>query len=294
MPDVETLFRELIVRHFPRFSSSHFTMMHHGWDCIAVDVDGEWIFKFPRHESAIRALEKEARLLEIVRPLLSVTVPDLRVYAGDPVFSGHRKIPGEHLLSEDYARLSGERRQRLAEEIGRFYHELHQLDPREMIAEGTPPIGAWPKPRAILRDLKKALLEPPLLTIAGKALERWKNLGSDPLGEVYGFFDGHGWNMAFDRERGHLNGIYDFADSGIGEVHREFIYTDFIDRDLTWRVADVYETLSGKTLDRERIDLLSGVLALSELAGNPDHELHGGMIRQRAADFLGRWEGETD
>ena len=41
----------------------------------------------------------------------------------------------------------------------------------------------------------------------------------DPLGTVYGFFDGHGWNMAFDHARGRLNGIFDFGDSGFGPLH---------------------------------------------------------------------------
>ncbi len=43
---------------------------------------------------------------------------------------------------------------------------------------------------------------------------------------VFGYFDGHGWNMAFDHEQGVLNGVYDFADAAIGPRSREFVYSN--------------------------------------------------------------------
>ncbi len=80
--------------------------------------------------------------------------------------------------------------------------------------------------------------------------QEFERLPPDPHGQTYGFFDGHGWNMAFDRVRGRLNGIYDFADSGFGPVHQEFIYSNFISPDLTERIAAAYEKASGRTLDK--------------------------------------------
>src|SRR5919106_64050 len=62
-----------------------------------------------------------------------------------------------------------------------------------------------------------------------------------PYGTTYGFFDGHGWNMAFDHTTNRLNGVYDFADSGFGPLHQEFIYTNLIARDLTARIVAEYE-----------------------------------------------------
>ena len=72
--------------------------------------------------------------------------------------------------------------------------------------------------------------------------------------------------MAFDHERRRLNGIYDFGDSGFGALHQEFIYSNLVSRDLTARIIDRYEALTGLALDRERIELLTGVHRLSELA----------------------------
>ena len=61
-----------------------------------------------------------------------------------------------------------------------------------------------------------------------------------------------------------------FGDSGFGPLQQEFIYTNFIARDLTARIVAAYEALTGRALDPERIELLSGVLRLAELAAYAD------------------------
>mgnify|MGYP003576710272 CR=1 FL=1 len=256
-----------------------------GWDSVAVDAGGEYIFKFPRDHGAASSLEKEARLLGVIRPQVSMLVPDLVILPGPPVFSRHRKIPGEHLLTEHYAGLPEAVRDVLAEEIATFYRELHRIDPAEISSAGAGPVPGWPAAGELLQDLEP-LLDPALHRVAGEALAAWEELPPDPVGTVYGFFDGHGWNMAFDHAAMKLNGIFDFADSGFGDLHREFIYTDFISRDLTLRVIAAYEKLSGVSLDRSRIDLLSGVLRLSDYAGTPDHPMYGEMVRRNAVEWL--------
>lgn len=76
--------------------------------------------------------------------------------------------------------------------------------------------------------------------------------------------------MAFDHANNRLNGIYDFADSGFGDLHQDFVYSNWIASDLTARIIRRYEALTGRNLDRSRIHLLSGVLRLSELAEYAD------------------------
>ncbi len=88
---------------------------------------------------------------------------------------------------------------------------------------------------------------------AERLVREYAKLPADPLGSIFGFFDGHGWNMAFDSEAGRLNGVYDFADAGIGPLHQEFIYSAFIDADLTERIVAAYERFSGRRLKRRRM-----------------------------------------
>jgi aminoglycoside phosphotransferase (APT) family kinase protein len=257
--------RAVVVDRFPELAAARFTLLTEGWDHRAVDVDDRLIFRFPRDEEAEAGLATEARLLELVRQAVRMPVPELRLHDGPPVFSGHVKLPGEHLVTAQYRALPEAAREALAAAMAAFYAELHDIDPAAMASAGARPIGGWQAPEAILRrgvTLLPAALQPG----ARRQVAEWQDAGPDPFGTTYGYFDGHGWNMAFDHRRQRLNGVYDFGDSGFGPLQQEFVYAGFIDRDLVWRIADRYATLTGRALDRRRIELLGSVLRLSELA----------------------------
>jgi hypothetical protein len=139
----------------------------------------------------------------------------------------------------------------------------------------------------ILRQISPVL--PKHLThFAERTIHAFQNLEPDPYGQTYGFFDGHGWNMAFDHTHQKLNGIYDFADSGFGPLHQEFIYSNLISANLTERIIDEYEHITGCVLNRERISLLTGVHRLSELAELADDPEHVPMMLK----FIEQWAAQ--
>jgi hypothetical protein len=122
--------------------------------------------------------------------------------------------------------------------------------------------------------------------MAEHVLSAYDRLPAEPYEAIYGFFDGHGWNMAFDHGRQRLNGIYDFADSGIGPLHQEFIYSSFVSPDLTARLVSAYEELTGRGLDRTRITVLTGMHRLWELAELADDPEHGPTMVRSFADWV--------
>lgn len=267
-------FRTAITSVYPELSAAQFELRETGWDSIAVEVDDQLIFKFPRHEAAEKALEREASLLRVIRPAVTMRVPELSLHRGPPLFSRHVKIEGEHLITDVYVELSEADRERLASDLALFYAELHALDAEKMKSAGAGPIRRWVRPDEMLRRAW------PVVPLEYRAeIERtvtsWRELPPDPHGETYGFFDGHGWNMAFDCTASKLNGIYDFGDSGFGPLHQEFIYSNFISRDLTTRICRAYERLTSRDLDPERIELMSTMLRISELAELGDDPRHG-------------------
>lgn len=277
--------RAAITGSFPELSDSEFTLLTAGWDCVAVDVDDRLIFKFPRHDAAEKAVVSEASLLAIIRPAVTMPVPDLTIHPGPPLFSRHIKLRGEHLLTRQYELLPAEPRQRLAAHMALFYAQLHGLNARYVEAAGAGPIKPWLLSEDILRRVWPASR---LRLYADQTIAAWEQLPADPYGTTYGFFDGHGWNMAFDHTSNRLNGMYDFADSGFGSLHQEFIYSNWIAPDLTARIIAEYEILAGLALDRQRIDLLSGVLRLSELAEFADDAGHVAAMTQNVADWAAR------
>ncbi|MCR6673529.1 phosphotransferase family protein [Devosia ginsengisoli] len=257
--------RDIIVDRFPELADEHFTMLSEGWDSVAVDVGDRTIFKFPRHPQGEAALRREVAILGPVGATVSMRVPVLELFETPRTFSRHDKIPGEHLVTAQYDALDERSRQRLGETLGQFYAELHSIDLAITTAAGALPVETWPGADEILRRIQPVLPQA-LRPFAETTMARWAELTQEPLGMTYGFFDGHGWNMAFDHAAGRLNGIYDFADSGIGPRHQEFIYSNLISADLTARIITAYEGHSGHTIDRDRVELLTAVHRLWELA----------------------------
>jgi aminoglycoside phosphotransferase (APT) family kinase protein len=258
--------RQAVVAAYPELARSTFSVAGRGWHSLAVEVDGAWICKFPQGEEAEQALRREVRLLDAVRPLLTMPVPDMTIHPGPPLFSMHRTLHGQDLERPGYARLDEVARNRLAGDLARFFAELHAVPLSRMRDAGAEPVGVWETGDAALQPVWP-LLPPDIRERAQRALHAYRDLAPDPLGEVYGFFDAHGWNMAFDHGAGWLNGIFDFADSGFGPLHREFVPVSLVDPDLAARSAGAYEALTGKALDRSRIFLLTATMRLSELAG---------------------------
>ena len=278
--DPETL-RAVIVKVFPDLAGGAFTPQTRGWDSVAIDVDDRLMFKFPRHEAGRAGLVREAALLAIIHPALTLPTPNMTLHQGPPhdgppLFSRHNKLRGDYLEPTLYAQLAEPARDRLAQDLALFYAQLHALPAAALEAAGAGPIKPWLGPEDILKTAWPVLTEP-LRRYAERTIAAWCALPPDPYGATYGFFDGHGWNMAFDPAAQRLNGVYDFGDSGFGQLQQEFIYSNMISPDLTARIIGRYETLMGRLLDRERIALLFEVLRLSELAELTD-DAHWGPI----------------
>lgn len=277
-------YRAAIVSAFPDLERASLRPLTMGWHSLAIEADGRLIFKFPRGEEAEGALRREARLLAALRPHLTLPVPDLALVEAPVLFSRHAKIPGEYLVTDQYRRLQHAARERLAEDLARFHAELHALDAEAMGEAGALAIRPWQPPDAI-RARALPLVPEEHRALCARTIDAYEALPPDPLGTVYGFFDGHGWNMAFDHAGQRLNGIYDFADSGFGPLHQDFVYAAFVSPELTRLVVDRYARLTGRALDRERIAVLIGAHRLSELAELAHDPQHVGTMR----DSVLRW-----
>jgi aminoglycoside phosphotransferase (APT) family kinase protein len=282
------ILRAVIVTTFPDLATATFTPEIRGWDSIAIDVDDRLIFKFPRDEDGRAGLVREAALLTIVHPAVTLPTPDMTIHDGPPLFSRHGKLRGGYLEPSVYAQLAEPARDRVADDLALFYAQLHGLPAAALQAAGAVPIESWLEPGDILQKAWP-LLDPPLRRYAERTIAAWRDLPPDPHGLTYGFFDGHGWNMAFDPAAQRLNGVYDFGDSGFGDLQQDFIYSNMISRDLTGRIVSRYESFTGRALDRERIALLFRALRLSELADLAD-DAHWSPIALRIVRDLSQAE----
>lgn len=261
-----------VFARFPELKGQSVEKLNMGFASAALEVGGRWIFKFPRQAEGAEALRREARLLAMLGPKLTMRTPRLEVVEGPPFFTRHEAIPGDHLLSADYAALGEAARNDLAARLALFFAQMHGLDPQGPEAREAGRAAPWSGPEEIRAKIRGAL-EGRARDLAEEVLTKWAALGPDPDGEVLCYCDGHGWNMAFDHEAGRLNGIYDFADVGLAPLHREFVTLDFVSADLTARVLPDYERLTGRRVDRERLAILTGanrLWKLSQAVGDPE------------------------
>jgi aminoglycoside phosphotransferase (APT) family kinase protein len=255
--------RAMVVSTLPTFLQTKFERLPGGWDSIALVGDG-WVFKFPQSERTRAKLRREAKLLDFLRPRVTMTLPNMVLHEGPMLFSQHAIIPGDDIEEDQYDELDSRQRDAMALRLAQFYAELHALPLPRLHAVGAVPVVPWRRAKDVLERATPLLPKKhlPLLKRTMKAYAQ-TSIGGDEL--VFGYFDGHGWNMAFDHKTGTLNGLFDFADAGYGPRHRDLSYSNFISTDLTLRIIDHYEKLTRRQIDRELVMLYATVLRFAEL-----------------------------
>jgi hypothetical protein len=259
--------KEAILVARPELRDAHFTVAGKGFHSLAIDVDDELIFKFPDGSQAEAALEREARLLAVLQPCVTMAVPAMRLHRSPRLFSEHRKLKGDIVLRADDERLNLAAREALADDLALFFSQLHGFDRARMEAAGAVPVELWKADEAALSPAW-ALLSKDIVETARDALRAYHQADFHRDEDiVYGFFDAHGWNMAFDHGGSCLNGLFDFADSGFGSRSREFVSVAIVSPDLASRTIGRYEAHAGISIERHAVFLLGAAMRLSELAG---------------------------
>ncbi len=116
---------DLLTQELPELAIHSAIPIEAGWDCFVLEVNGEWIFRFPRREEVLPGLEKELRLLPLLAGWLPASIPQVEYLArrkdGDLLFMGYQKIPGAAVS------VAALERDRVAQGIARFLSALHNL-----------------------------------------------------------------------------------------------------------------------------------------------------------------------
>lgn len=231
-------------------------------------VNEEWVFRFPRTHQARTGLEREARILDLVRRHVSLRVPEVEHL--DPTCMVTRFVPGiplgrHTLLAED-----GRTQTALLEQLGRFLGGLHavplgDLTPAEPVA-ATPP--EWERLyEALERELFPLIM--PHARVRARdhfrpALERRLDL-SYPPALVHG--DLAPYHLCYDPRTRRLNGVLDFGEAGPGDPAADLgSLINALGESLLWQMRSVYAGLA-ELIDRARfhagtLELRWGLAAL--------------------------------
>lgn len=213
--------RAYLRERFPELHIATFETIGEGWDSDAYEVNGAWIFRFPRRPVIIGQLRKEATLLPALAPTLPGPVPVPELVCTEPVAClGHRKLEGRAL---DPAALSAPSAARLAEQLGAFLAALHRFPVERALALGVPGGDAaiWRTSyREVLDQLGRQVLpclEPDEAAVAGTMLEGYLEDDANFAFEPRLAHCDLGPEHILAGEDGALAGVLDWGDSRVGD-----------------------------------------------------------------------------
>lgn len=227
-----------------------------GWDFYVLEVNEEWIFRFPRRPQQMERLKQEADFLNQAAPDLSLAVPHYEVLhlRGALPFGGYRKLPGTPLSTATCPFLSIPLR-----ELGQFLSALHQMDNFPDLPGGANWVEKY-------RELEKQAAEALYPSMEVSRQEELKKLFQHlhrELGKTHlPLCPIHGDLSAAHLLGGehHLTGVIDWGDACIGDPAHDFAaiwlefgestarrvarhYSGFIDSSF-WIRADLYRRLA--------------------------------------------------
>jgi aminoglycoside 2''-phosphotransferase len=125
MPASETVWKDRIQKLMPDVKMEQIEINQEGLINDVVIVNHELVFRFAKTQEHTRLLDTEIKILDLIRPSVSLEVPS--PFYKDTGVVVYRLLPGQPLRLEDVLDLDTRSQQGLAEQIGKFLHELHTL-----------------------------------------------------------------------------------------------------------------------------------------------------------------------
>ena len=181
-------------------------------------VNGEWVFRFAKDDWAIGALERELQILNLVRPHLSLSIPQPFYTARDAI--AYRRVPGETLTRETLASLSKRSQRNIAVQLGEFLRELNEVP----LVEGLPATSApvhyqdWIEIRRKVERKVYPLLMKHQIQWAERLFD---GILDDPTNFDYLPALIHGdlgcYHILYVPQSGQLGGVIDFGVAGVGD-----------------------------------------------------------------------------
>ena len=214
-----------------------------GWAYWTFDIDGQWIFRFPRTDEVALAAESEQRFLPVLAAHVDFEVPIPKwsgVFNGRSFF-GYRKLEGRPLCAADIDQTPG-----IAERLAAMLHQIHSFDPETakslLGAEGS--VGAWQRRYQDLRNVAVSrvadLLDPSTASLLDRGF-------SALLDEDFTFTPTpvHGdlgtEHILVDEYSGRPVGIIDFEDADVGDPAIDFVgFWITLGPERTQRLLDSY------------------------------------------------------
>ncbi len=237
--DLEARVRET----FPSLAFQKAQLDSYGEDNHVLVLDRAWIVRCPRNAENIGRFGAELRLLDALRGISPVRVPEYTHVSADQSIGAYRLIAGAELTPPVFALLTTGARRTVLMDVARFLTVLHPL-PAETIAQLDGHIQrTWSGEQfaALYRGMRRARIArvaPPQMIARFDAFHAAFEKGAPGVPRLAhnDLSDDH----ILVREDGTLGGIIDFSDAAWGDPSIDFAYFWRLGEDAVDLVLETY------------------------------------------------------
>lgn len=211
---------EVLEMQLPEIELKSTNFIFSGWTSIIVDINDEYIAKFPRNFDKYQWLVNEYNLLNVLKTYLSVKLPDRKLYDSDTPFFLHKKLQGKLLPEDALSNCSESQQATFLKSVAKFFADLHRI-PVTNLDSILPTITDIPDKHNVLPYLKKHFSDRDIEKME-TLFDKVKEIDIDTSSLVVGYFDFHGGNIVVDPISYELIGVFDFDEMAIRDYHFEF------------------------------------------------------------------------
>lgn len=185
-------------------------------------VNDELVFRFPKNEHGFKRLQDEFGILRLLKDYITLPIP--RPFYESDACMAYQMIPGETLRRDLLLRLSEDDQQAIADQLARFFLELHNFPVRQVkvfelpMADALMKYDGWVNAYERIREKVFPLLLPHLRETVTEHFELHLADRSNFEYELKLVdTDIPPYHIMFDRKRKRVSGIIDFGCAGMGD-----------------------------------------------------------------------------
>ena len=232
---------------FPKFNITTIDKIGEGENSLALLINQDFIFRFPKREEVKDQLAKEIAILPQISPLLNLEVPHFHYVARNLNFAGHKMIAGEPLSNKIYNSFEKTTQRSIQQSLALFLSQLHAIDLSTISDSVLPIMNPKEEYTENLSDAYQ-LIFPHLPTKARETIsEIFTSYLNNPENFKYkptlvhnDFSTDH---ILVNSATEEISGIIDFGDMAIGDPDYDLMYlADQLGVEFITGFSDYYST----------------------------------------------------
>lgn len=207
---------------FPELSIENISLHDEGLDNDIIEVNQELIFRFPKHEQAVKKLDREVKILKLIKNYITLNIP--KIFYEHHQVIGYFMMCGTTLKKNILPELDEQKLNLVVKQLATFLKELHNV-PKDKILEFDIPesaVGSKFEDWVYLSDRLQEKVLPELSeskqTDAKKHfvsfLDKKSNFEYKPK-IIHGNLGSY--HILFDKKKKCVSGVIDFGTAGLGD-----------------------------------------------------------------------------